>query len=112
MNIDSKRLRGRWMGDLGYRVNGGFDRSLAREFSTHKHARQMDHAPFRDRVRRSQGPQHKTLGSSNPGYTQHVEAVKHDVGEVQVSDTSPLDSKHHHDFSKADPAVLRAKPTE
>ena len=50
--------------------------------------------------------------SSNPGYTRHIEAVKHDVGEVQVSDTSPLDSKHHHDFSKADPALLRAKPTD
>ncbi|HET8924372.1 MAG TPA: hypothetical protein VFN26_15405 [Candidatus Acidoferrum sp.] len=48
----------------------------------------------------------------NPGYTQHIEAVKHDVGEVQVSDTTPLDSKHYHDFSKADPALLRAKPTE
>ena len=50
--------------------------------------------------------------SSNPGYTQHIEAVKHDVGEVQASDTSPLDSKHHHDFSMADPVLLRAKPTE
>ena len=50
--------------------------------------------------------------SSNPGYTQHIEAVKHDVGEVQASDTSPLDSKHHHDFSTADPVLLRAKPTE
>jgi hypothetical protein len=50
--------------------------------------------------------------SSNPGYTQHIEAVKHDVGELQVSDTGALDSKHHHDFSKADPGLLRAKPTE
>jgi hypothetical protein len=50
--------------------------------------------------------------SSNPGYRQHIEAVKHDVGELQVSDTSALDSKHHHDFSMADPVLLRAKPTE
>jgi hypothetical protein len=50
--------------------------------------------------------------SSNPGYAQHIEAVKRDVGEVQVSDTRPLDSKHYHDFSKADPVLLRAKPTE
>jgi hypothetical protein len=48
--------------------------------------------------------------SGNPGYTQHIEAVKHDVGEVHVSDTRPLDSKHYHDFSKADPVLLRAKP--
>ena len=50
--------------------------------------------------------------SSNPGYTQHMEAVKHDVGQLQVSDTSALDSKHHHDFGMADPVLLRAKPTE
>jgi len=50
--------------------------------------------------------------SSNPGYTQHMEAVKHDVGELQVSYTSALDSKHHHDFGMADPVLLRAKPTE
>jgi hypothetical protein len=50
--------------------------------------------------------------TGNPGFTQHIEAVKHDVGEVQVLDTSPLDPKHHHDFSKADPVLLRAKPKE
>ena len=48
--------------------------------------------------------------SSNPGYTHHIEAVKHDVGEVQVSDTRPLDSKNHREFRKADPVLLHAKP--
>lgn len=50
--------------------------------------------------------------SSNPGYTQHITLVKHDVGELQASNTEFLDSRHHTDFSKADPALLRAKPSE
>ena len=53
-----------------------------------------------------------SIATSEHAYTHHINAVKHDVGEVQVSDTKPLDSKHHLDFSKADPVLLRAKPTK
>jgi hypothetical protein len=41
-----------------------------------------------------------------------ISAVNHAVGEIQVADTKPLDAKQHHDFSKADPALLRANPAE
>jgi hypothetical protein len=41
-----------------------------------------------------------------------ISAVNHAVGEIQVADTKPLDAKQHHDFSKADPALLRAAPAD